>query len=951
METEVESQLEGVLELRAYEASLGVYYASTMSQKYHLGRLRDVFQLIWQSCGYRDVAARTPLELLRAIIMEVGKLTADKKVLRDINMYVAFALTHFSILRTYVEQQPFSFSEGEFKIWLASRYASVAKVNEIAQKILEQNYLLHERQGISLLTCSNGKEACAVLDALRDTTNSLTGVTKAYADFATYLVMSAFTAAKVGFEETVEECTVSQGGSLLAQSEKDVLPLFPDVARLRCWLLATYAEERVDRMINMLVEANSSTRDLGCKELLRGPMTYGELCASFDSLKQNIKTRKRFFGTPWRQIAMEEFLRFMHLCTQRDPSLPSDEEVAQMICIGDAVCPPVLIFEKKLFVETYKQWLVSEGQTEGTARTFVSALYQLKRLKDGGGTALFECKTTQELLAALLQVERNVECWEVFRQGSSASIAYKYFKSFIASHYLVEAPHPSLLQRVREVLVTSYGGRISARLDDFAFEYFQSCQGQGAAEEIIIDKEQWRIVLEAVCVKDNRFAPTYRLPELSLDEALKAELQAYIAEKLEAGSGFVHIDGLLAVFGERYPDNELFVGGEDTTQNALFLYHVLQKRCEGEYEFGEGRGLCWVSEKGTPMDAEEVIECLRLSLNRHVAEYVESTGEPAPRQELYAAFAYAAPQRFRTLLSNGSPALVDVGQDRYVHCCSFGIPTDELEDFHDLMVAKLSIDDVADMTQQEVYEMALQHYPQWFDNNLLSDSLRDIIRTPLCLFKIVKALWQDDDTLVFNRVGVTLREKSDRLSLQKNQFEEFAQSHQQFTLDDLKQLAARHRAGTQIRFDIISRHAVRINAENYVSKEAIVFEVEQVDAYLEEILNDKDVWAISEIPSFMDFPQMEYPWNPFLLQQYLLSFSHKFSLSQASICIEKCTGLIVRKSAGCDTFESALAEYLRGAEFYEQGLEEQTVLEELIARRVIASRRYKKLPSILQQLH
>lgn len=949
METEVERQMEEALDLHAYEASLGGYYASAISKKWHLDRLRDVLRLIWQRGEFSFDADSNPLEILRAIVMEVDNLPVDKKVLRDINLYMAFAFSHFSILRAFVEQQPFSFSEGEFKEWLAARYASVGKVYEIAQMIQHQNHLLQESQGISLHTCSNGQAACAILAALSAEARRLAfGSGKVYTDFAAYMVMSAFEAVEGG---TVEEEDVTSRGAVSSMPDETAsLPLFPDIARFRCWLRTIYEEERVDRIINKLVEAHSSSHDLGCKELLRGPVTYNELCDSFDSLKRNSKTNKLFFGTLWRRTAMSDFLRFMRLCAQQDSSLPSDTEVAQLMSIGDVNCPSVLIFEKKMFVEAFKQWLVKEGQTEGTARTFVSALYQLERLKDDSGVALFECKTRQKLLAALLQVERGVGCWELFCQGRTALIAYKYFKSFVASHYPVEAPKPLLLQRVREVLSVSYGGRISARLDDFAFEHFQSCQGQGSTEEIVINREQWRIVLELVCVKDNRFAPTYCLPEQMLDDALKAELQAYIAEKLGFGSGFVHIEGLRTVFEKRYPDHELFVGGTDGIQNALFLYHVLQKRCAGEYEFGEGRGQYWVSEKGKPMEAQDVIDSLRVSLNRYVEEYVESTGEPVLRQELYAAFEYAAPLRFRTLLTNDSPVLVDVGQNRYVHCCSFGINPDELNDFHDLLVAKLSVDDVTDMTQQEVYETASQHYPQWFANSLLSESLREIIRTPLCLFKIVRAMWQEDDVLVFNRVGVTLREKANRPSLQKNQFEEFAQTHQQFTLEDLKQLAARHRAGTQIRFDIISRYAVRIDAENYVSRKAIDFEVGQVDAYLEKIMKDKDVWAVSEIPSFMDFPSMEYAWNPFLLQQYLMSYSRDFSLSLASICIERCTGLIVRKTADCTTFEEALAEYLRGAEFYESGLDEQTVLEELIARKVIASRRYKKLTAVLQQL-
>lgn len=911
-----------------YQRTIESYYVAPKSREVYLERLAAVVDALRQSNEALFRNAQTPSDVLKAFCSCARRLPLQWKPMRDLALYVGFAFGVVPEFREFVAEQNAPLSLERFREWLSICYKGVGKVNEEVNFIRRRDAYLREKLNVSLFDRGMGQGVTQGLMWLRSQDSG----EKDYADFTTYMVMAAL-------EPPCEEEKVEYAGA--------DTPFYPDLAWFRRCLVREKDSNHVDRLICNLIEANRYAREHGLKEFLRGPVTYREMTETLERLKKDPGSFKAFFGTRLKEESFADYDEFVRRPADEHPD---EREMEMALALGDVACPPVHIYRQKLFTKEYKDYLIHRGVGKDSARTIASSLGMLEGLSADSRVSLFGGATVGSLRKMVLHVERDMACWELFSANSDARNAFRYFTDFLASHYLVEMPDSNLLHLVRRVMAEAFPGGLPEALDDLAYERFRMFMGDESAPERIVSREQLRMVLEEVCVMDARFTPVYRLPESVMDDALQAEMQTFIDERLAAGAGFVHVEALRVAFLRLYPEHPLFFTGKDAFSAAAFLYGVLKKCCGNTYEYGEGYRQFWVTSAGGPLTTESVLQCLDDNLNRYVQDHVEATGEPVTKTALAEAFDYVTPARFAVILQNQTPSLVDVGKKRYVHCESFGISSADLASFRDLIMAKLAPEEVDMMTQQDIFEAVQAHYPHWFENVCLSDSLVEIIRTPLSCFKIIKALWRDDADFVFNRVGVTLKSKEDRLQLLSDAFTTLAQTQSYFTLDELRAITARHRTGAQIRFDLVSRYAVRLDEQNFISKSLITFDVDALDTYLAHLLNGSPVLPISEVYSYMDFPPAEHPWNPFLLQQYLLSYSRDFVLVHAGFCTDRVTGFIADKAACPETFEDAVACYLRHADFYDADMDEATLLAELIARSVLAYGGYRGLPKILEKM-
>lgn len=138
-------------------------------------------------------------------------------------------------------------------------------------------------------------------------------------------------------------------------------------------------------------------------------------------------------------------------------------------------------------------------------------------------------------------------------------------------------------------------------------------------------------------------------------------------------------------------------------------------------------------------------------------------------------------------------------------------------------------------------------------------------------------------------------------------FAEFARSHETLPVAELKSFA--EEMNTVIYWDAVLEEMVRVSEDLLVRKERIVFDVPKIDAVLEELC-PQQYMPLKEIQLFLQFPNIGYPWNAFVLESYLFTASRKFRLLHNCFGATAACGVIVRANASFADYEEVLTDAL-----------------------------------------
>ena len=95
----------------------------------------------------------------------------------------------------------------------------------------------------------------------------------------------------------------------------------------------------------------------------------------------------------------------------------------------------------------------------------------------------------------------------------------------------------------------------------------------------------------------------------------------------------------------------------------------------------------------------------------------------------------------------------------------------------------------------------------------------------------------------------------------------------------------------------------------------------------------------------MRFPSCGYPWNIYLLQEYVYRFSKRFKLLFLGFAKESASGVIVKKQLCYPDFESVIVDALSKTEITVK----QDAMNYLCGRGFITDRRYKKVEELLKK--
>ncbi len=141
-------------------------------------------------------------------------------------------------------------------------------------------------------------------------------------------------------------------------------------------------------------------------------------------------------------------------------------------------------------------------------------------------------------------------------------------------------------------------------------------------------------------------------------------------------------------------------------------------------------------------------------------------------------------------------------------------------------------------------------------------------------------------------------------------FAMFCQNHTPFSLDELAAFAKE--CDSTINMDTVHRNCARVSEMEFVATGAVRWDIPHVDAAIALHCPGKYV-SLKSIQYFHAFPYVGYPWNSYLLEQYVATVSKDFTLMHSSYAKNNTSGAIVRRDAGFDSFDEVLADILANA--------------------------------------
>jgi len=154
------------------------------------------------------------------------------------------------------------------------------------------------------------------------------------------------------------------------------------------------------------------------------------------------------------------------------------------------------------------------------------------------------------------------------------------------------------------------------------------------------------------------------------------------------------------------------------------------------------------------------------------------------------------------------------------------------------------------------------------------------------------------------------------------------------------------RVQLDVPFGILFDKAVRINKKQFLQKEFIHFDVSKVDAVLSKICK-KDYIALYDVEIFLDFPEIAVPWNRYVLESYLKSYSKKFKLINIRCSLKSYVGAMVKIDSFIKTYDDLLIEVLKDNGPF---LDKEDALKFLTKKKYQLGKSYKNMQNIIDKI-
>ena len=393
------------------------------------------------------------------------------------------------------------------------------------------------------------------------------------------------------------------------------------------------------------------------------------------------------------------------------------------------------------------------------------------------------------------------------------------------------------------------------------------------------------------------------LPDVMLSEELKDELLNYIESAFADGKAAIYYQAIFAKFSDAFLDYHI----HDADMLKSYLTFI------GDGRFFINRSFISKTPDVSMDPLSEVRSCL------------QDYGRPATYDEIFAALPHLPQSKIKFILAS-NVEFVNNGRSEYFHESIVHLSDEELDGIAEIV--QRTIDEKDFIGGNELYDAIRAKYPYIIDENhaLSMYGFRDALKAKL------------GDKFSFK--GNIISRSGQELSM-ADVFAKYARSHDTFTLSELQSLA--NNLATPIYFEAIYENSLRISRDQFVAKTAAHFPVEAMDEALDRICMGKYI-PLLEATNFGAFPYVGFPWNIFLLEHYVASYSQKYMLLHSSFNGTECAGAIVKRSAGIDSFDDLIVDLLANNQIE---MKKAPVLQFLSDKGYLARRRYSEIESLI----
>ncbi len=393
------------------------------------------------------------------------------------------------------------------------------------------------------------------------------------------------------------------------------------------------------------------------------------------------------------------------------------------------------------------------------------------------------------------------------------------------------------------------------------------------------------------------------LPEEMLSEELKLELLNYIETSFANGKATIYYEAIFTEFSDAFLDYHI----HDADMLKSYLAFI------GNGRFFIKRNFISKTSEVSVSPLEEVRSCL------------QDYGRPVTYDELFLALPNLSRSKIKFTLVNNTE-FISNGRNKYFHESIVHLSDEELNGIVEII--RRTIDEKDFIGGNELYDAIRAKYPSVIEENgsLSMYGFRNAIKIKL------------GDKFSFKGNIISL--PGQELSMEKI-FAKYARSHDSFTLSELKSLA--NNLATSIYFESIYENSLRISRDEFVSKSAAQFPVETMDQALDRICTGRYI-ALQDVTNFGAFPYVGFPWNSFLLEHYVASYSQEYKLLHSDFNETECVGAIVKRSAGIDSFDDLVVDLLANNQIE---MKKAPVLQFLNDKGYLARRKYSKIESLI----
>ena len=417
------------------------------------------------------------------------------------------------------------------------------------------------------------------------------------------------------------------------------------------------------------------------------------------------------------------------------------------------------------------------------------------------------------------------------------------------------------------------------------------------------------IVSCGISFQDKIFAP-----ESMLSAELRDELFAYIRKCFSEGRQAVYYEALFSTFSEAFLDHYIY---DDKMLRAYISYYN-----KGEFFLDKQ----FIS-KGRTGAVEPIVE---------VRNYLIEAGIPVGTDAICAALSHIPKDKVIWILRSNGEFVNDGysgGVSHYFHVDCLHLTEDDIDEIADLIGAEIASRRF--LSGKELMELLQARFPKVIENNSMISSLgiRDVLKHYLL-----------DQRKLFSFKGNIVSRIDDSISM-ADVYASFARSKPTFTLSELEALKDEMGMGAVIYFDAVYDNSLRISQNQFVSKADAHFDVAVTDRAIARFCTGNYL-PLKSIQDFSLLPDAGYPWNSYLLEHYVYAFSKQFMLLHGNFTKDSCTGAIVKRNSGIESFEDLVA-YVLASE--NVPLQKEQALAYLAENGYIARRKMSSIDSILIQ--